>query len=91
MSTLKRHATEHTLTQAMVGLGGRDRMLKHLSTKYANIPRECVDLFKSYCVPCQEPQTQAIHKMPKPKSQSFCEMPGLFSHFVKCLDFSVIL
>jgi len=36
------------------GHGGRDRMLKHLSTKYANITRECVDLFKSYCVPCQE-------------------------------------
>ena len=49
-------------------------MLKHLSTKYANITRECVDLFKSYCVPCQELPTKAIHDMPKPKSQSFCEM-----------------
>ena len=30
--------------------GGHDHMLKHLSTKNANITRECVDLFKSYCV-----------------------------------------
>ena len=27
---------------------GRDRMMKHLVTKYANITREAVDLFKSF-------------------------------------------
>ena len=30
---------------------------QHDAISYANITRVCVDLFKSYCVPCQEPQT----------------------------------
>lgn len=36
------------------GHGGRDRMLKYLAKKYANITKESVELFKSYCVVCQE-------------------------------------
>ena len=40
----------HTAT----GHGGRDRMLKYLGLKYANITTEAVELFKSYCRVCQE-------------------------------------
>ena len=36
------------------GHGGRDRMLKHLGQKYANITTDAVELFKSYCRVCQE-------------------------------------
>ena len=46
------------------GHGGCDRMLKHLRQKYANITTDTVDLFKSYCVVCQEkrkrPETTAV-------------------------------
>ena len=31
------------------GHGGRDRMMKYFGTKYANITREAVELFKSFC------------------------------------------
>ena len=31
------------------GHGGRDRIMKHLGTKYSNITREAVELFKSLC------------------------------------------
>ena len=34
--------------------GGRDRMLKHLCQKYANSATEVVELYKSYCLVCQE-------------------------------------
>lgn len=39
---------------------GHDPMLKHFSTKYANVTRKCLDLFKSYCVPCQKPKELPI-------------------------------
>ena len=48
----------HTAT----GHGGRDRMTKHLSMKYANITREVVELFKSYCVTCQEKRKRQMTK-----------------------------
>jgi hypothetical protein len=34
------------------GHGGRDKMLKVLSVKYANITREVVELYKSLCLEC---------------------------------------
>jgi hypothetical protein len=48
------------------GHGGRDRMLKHLSNNlYTTITRACVDLFKSFCVSCQEkvkrPKTTGVN------------------------------
>ncbi|XP_068238536.1 KRAB-A domain-containing protein 2-like [Palaemon carinicauda] len=46
------------------GHGRRDCMLKQLSLKYANITREAVDLFKSYCIIYQEetnrPKTKGV-------------------------------
>ena len=36
------------------GHGGRDRMAKEITKKYANITRESMDLFKSYCHECQK-------------------------------------
>ena len=40
----------------VTGHGGRDRMLKHLNQKYANITTEAVELYTSYCLVCQEKQ-----------------------------------
>src|SRR5688572_4791112 len=34
------------------GHGGRDKMLKVLTVKYANITRDVVELFKSLCLEC---------------------------------------
>ena len=40
------------------GHSGRDRMMKHLGTKYANNTREAVELFKSFClVPAETKET----------------------------------
>ena len=38
----------------VTGHGGRDRMIKELSKKYANITREALDLFKSFGQECQK-------------------------------------
>ena len=48
--------TYDIITKAHIatGHGGRDRMLKHLGQKYANITTYAVELFKSYCLVCQE-------------------------------------
>ena len=56
------------------GHGGRDRMMKHLNTKYVNITRACVDLFKSYCIPCQE-------KVKRPKTTGVVVRPILSKDF----------
>ena len=40
------------------GHGDLDRMMKHLGTNYANITREAVELFKSFCsVPAETKET----------------------------------
>ena len=44
------------------GHGGRDRMMKHLGTKYANITREAVYLFKSLCSVCQQNRKRPMTK-----------------------------
>lgn len=36
------------------GHGGRDKMMKVLIEKYANITREVVELFKSFCIQCKK-------------------------------------
>ena len=54
------------------GHGGRDRMLKHLGPKYANITRDCIELFKSYCKACQE-------KVKRPKTTGVVVRP-IISH-----------
>ncbi|XP_064092787.1 uncharacterized protein LOC135205709 isoform X2 [Macrobrachium nipponense] len=50
------------------GHGGRDRMLKHLGEKYANITKDAVELYKSYCLVCQEkrkrPKTTGVIARP---------------------------
>ena len=56
------------------GHAGRDRMLKHFSTNYANITRECVGLFKS-CV-CLA-RSHKLRKVIKCLSLKV-------SHFVQC-------
>ena len=44
------------------GHGGRDRMLKDIGRKYANIPKQAVGLYKKHCEECQKK-----HKRPKVK------------------------
>ena len=44
------------------GHGGRDKMLKHLGTKYANITSHAVGLFKSYCAVCQQKTKRPVTK-----------------------------
>ncbi|KAK6175268.1 hypothetical protein SNE40_013765 [Patella caerulea] len=39
-------------THIATGHGGRDKIMKELSKKYANITQEAVTIFKSSCVPC---------------------------------------
>lgn len=39
-----------------IGHGGRDRMLKELSSRYKNITRHDVELFLQLCEPCQQKQ-----------------------------------
>ena len=46
------------------GHGGRDRMAKEVNKRYANITRDALELFKSYCQECQKkrkrPRTQGV-------------------------------
>ncbi|XP_068229392.1 KRAB-A domain-containing protein 2-like [Palaemon carinicauda] len=44
------------------GHGGRDRMLKELQKKYANIQTKAVELFKSLCQECQKKQKRPMTK-----------------------------
>ena len=59
------------------GHGGRDRMLKHLNPKYGNITTEAVELFKSYCIVCQE-------KRKRPKTTGVVVRPILSHEFNSC-------
>lgn len=43
-------------THSSIGHGGRDRMVKELSTKYKNITRTDIELFLQLCEPCQKKQ-----------------------------------
>ena len=56
------------------GHGGRDRMIKVLSVKYANIFRDDVELFKSMCLECQK-------KRKRPMSKGVVVRPILTSEF----------
>ena len=56
------------------GHGGHDRMLKHLNPKYGNITTEAVELFKSYCIVCQE-------KRKRPKTTGVVVKPILSREF----------
>ncbi|KAK4328104.1 hypothetical protein Pmani_001457 [Petrolisthes manimaculis] len=42
------------------GHGGRDRMVKHLTEKYANITKDALKLFKSYCEVCQKKNKRPV-------------------------------
>ena len=61
-------------THISTGHGGRDRMLKHIKEKYANITKDSLELFKSYCVVCQE-------KRNFPKTKGVVVKPILSSEF----------
>ncbi|XP_066970659.1 transcription activator GAGA-like isoform X6 [Macrobrachium rosenbergii] len=56
------------------GHGGRDRMMKHLGENYANITTDAVELYKSYCLVCQE-------KRKRPKTTGVVVRPILFTEF----------
>ena len=42
------------------GHGGRDRMIKEVNKKYANIPREVLGINKSYCQECQKKRKRKV-------------------------------
>lgn len=42
------------------GHGGSDCVMKHLLSKYANITRDAVELFKYFCVLCQEKRRHGL-------------------------------
>ena len=48
--------TYDVIKQARVATGheGRDRMKKQLESKFANVYRDSMELFKSFCYVCQE-------------------------------------
>ncbi|KAK6181870.1 hypothetical protein SNE40_009648 [Patella caerulea] len=60
----------HTAT----GHGGRDRMAKEVNKKYANITREALEIFKSYCQECQK-------KRKRPKTKGVVVRPILTKEF----------
>ena len=44
------------------GHGGRDRMLKELGKKHANVTRDALELYKSYCQECQKKRKRPMTK-----------------------------
>jgi hypothetical protein len=42
------------------GHGGRDRMLKELGKKYANVTRDSIELLKSMCIECQRKRVKMV-------------------------------
>uniref|UniRef100_A0A4W3GZE2 KRAB-A domain-containing protein 2-like n=1 Tax=Callorhinchus milii TaxID=7868 RepID=A0A4W3GZE2_CALMI len=44
------------------GHGGRDRMIKELQHKYANVPTKALELFKSLCEDCQKKRKRPMTK-----------------------------
>ena len=51
---------------------GRDKMIKHLTIKYANITRDVVELYKSLCIACAK-------KRKRPAIKGVVVRPILFS------------
>ena len=49
-------------THVSTGHGGRDKMMKVMSQKYANITREAVELFKSLCAECMKKRKRSAIK-----------------------------
>ena len=47
--------------------GGRDRMIKELEKKFANVHRESIELFKSFYMVCQEKAKRQKKKTKKKK------------------------
>lgn len=56
------------------GHGGRDRMTKEVNKKYANITREALELFKSFCEECQK-------KRKRPRTKGVVVRPILTKEF----------
>jgi hypothetical protein len=54
------------------GHGGRDKMIKHLTEKYASITRDVVELYKSLCIECAK-------KRKRPAIKGVVVRPILFS------------
>jgi hypothetical protein len=56
--------TELVIKRAHIatGHGARDRMLKELGKKYANVTRDSIELFKSMCIDCQRKRVRPMTK-----------------------------
>ena len=42
----------------LTGHGGRDKLIKNLSTRYANITTDAIKLFKAGCIECHKKRRQ---------------------------------
>ena len=73
-STMLLTSSKKPKAHVATGHGGRDRMMKVLSVKYANILRDTVELFKSMCLECQK-------KRKRPMSKGVVVRPILTSEF----------
>jgi hypothetical protein len=47
-------------TNFVRGHGGRNRMVKELGKKYANVTRDSIELFKSMCIDCQRKRVRPM-------------------------------
>lgn len=56
-----------------IGHGGRDRMLKELSSRYKNVTRKDAEIFLQLCEPCQQKQ--------KSQKKGIVTKPLIFSEF----------
>jgi hypothetical protein len=52
------------------GHGDRDRMLKELGKKYANLTRDSIELFKSMCIDCQRKRVRPMNKKTEKKKKN---------------------
>ena len=62
------------ISHITTGHGGRDRMLKEVKKKYANISVQIIELFKSLCIQCQK-------KRVRPKTTGVVVRPILTQDF----------
>lgn len=65
------------------GYGGCDHFINHLLSKYANITREAVELFRSFCLKCQR-------KKKRPLIKGVCIKPAMNTHHVDHIDMQAL-
>lgn len=65
------------------GYGSCDHFINHLFSKYANITREAVELFRSFCLKCQR-------RKKRPLIKGVCIKPAMNTHHVDHIDMQAL-